>query len=116
MITDYLHIEGLKIDASIGIHDWEKKIKQLLVVDMEIAHDFSNAGDDIKNTIDYDALCQHITELVQSRQFNIIETVAQLIVTSIESTFNIKAMTVRVSKPHAIASANNISVVVKRGT
>jgi 7,8-dihydroneopterin aldolase/epimerase/oxygenase len=110
---DYLRIEGLRIETRIGIHDWEKKINQVLLLDIEIPSDFSQTNDTLKNAIDYDALCQHVTELVESNAFNLIETVAHLVLASIQKTFKIKALTIRVSKPHAISNAKNISVEIR---
>lgn len=113
-IMDYLRIEGLRIETRIGVNEWEKKINQVLLLDIEIPSDFSQTDDALKNTIDYDALCQHVTELVESTAFNLIETVARLVLESIQKTFKIKALNVRVSKPHAISNAKNISVELRR--
>ena len=107
---DYLRIEGLRIETRIGVHDWEKKIKQILLLDIDIPSDFSQTDDALKKTIDYDALCQHVTELVETSDFNLIESVGQHVLTAIQKTFQIKALTIRVSKPHAIHNAKNISI------
>ena len=107
---DYLRIEGLRVETRIGIHAWEKKINQVLLVDLDIPKDFSKTNDAIENTTDYDALCQHVTELVQSKHFNLIETVASEVLDSLETHFKLKNTTVRVSKPHAIHNAKNICV------
>jgi 7,8-dihydroneopterin aldolase/epimerase/oxygenase len=109
---DYLYIEGLRIETRIGVHAWEKKINQVLLLDIKIPRDFSQTEDSLTHTIDYDALCQHVTELVESNHFNLIETVAQQALTSIQKTFNIQNLTIRVSKPHAINNAKNISIEI----
>ncbi len=113
---NYLRIEGLRIETRIGVHAWEKKINQVLLIDIEIPIDIpknsSPSQDVLENTVDYDALCQHVTELVTSNSFNLIETVAQQVLTSIQATFKVQALTLRVSKPHAIHNAKNISVEI----
>ena len=38
---DYVFIEGLEIEALIGIYDWERRIRQPLVFDIEMAFDLS---------------------------------------------------------------------------
>ncbi|MCH9689665.1 MAG: dihydroneopterin aldolase [Gammaproteobacteria bacterium] len=106
---DYLRIEGLRIETHIGVHAWEKTIKQVLLLDIELPKDLSQTKDTLKNTIDYDALCQHVTEFVESNAFNLIETVAHQVLKSIQKTFEHQAMTIRVSKPDAIHNAKNIS-------
>lgn len=111
---DCLQIEGLRVETHIGIHAWEKKIKQILLFDIEIPLDFDKIADNIEQTIDYDALCQHVTTFVETHAFNLIETVAHEVIASIQNTFHIQALTLRVSKPHAISNAKNISVQVKK--
>lgn len=113
-MTDTLRIEGLKIETRIGVHDWEQKINQLLRIDIELPFNFKKVKDDIKKTIDYDAICQHVTELTGSQPFRLIETVAETIASSIQTTFGIKTIKVCVSKPHAIANAANVSVEIFR--
>ncbi|MDX2346839.1 MAG: dihydroneopterin aldolase [Legionella sp.] len=109
---DYLYIEGLRVETRIGVHDWEKKINQVLLIDIKIPRDFSKLDDALENTVDYDALCQHVTKLVESNPFNLIETVAHQIIASIQSTFKLQALTIRVSKPHAINNAKNIYIEI----
>lgn len=110
---DYLRIEGLRVDTRIGVHEWEKKITQTLLIDIEIPGDFSKTDDALSNAIDYDALCQHVTTLVETSHFNLIETVAHHIRASIQENFKIEALTLRVSKPHAISNARNISIEIQ---
>lgn len=113
-MNDTLSIQGLAIETRIGIHAWEQKINQLLKIDIDITTQFREVNDDINKTIDYDALCQHVTELVSSQSFRLIETVAETVILSLKSTFGIQAIRVRVSKPHAIGNAENISVCLVR--
>lgn len=113
-MNDTLSIQGLAIETRIGIHEWEQKINQLLKLDIDITTQFHEINDDINKTIDYDALCQHVTELVSSKSFRLIETVAETVILSLKSVFGIQGVRVRVSKPHAISNAENISVCLVR--
>lgn len=107
---DYLKIEGLRVETRIGVHAWEQKIDQVLLIDIEVPYDFSQSNDKIEHALDYAALCRHVTELVQSRAFQLIETVANEVWASLKKTFKLDTLTVRVSKPHAIPHAANICV------
>jgi dihydroneopterin aldolase len=53
---------GLKVDTIIGIYDWEREIKQTVILDIEMAHDIKKAAatDDIEDTLDYKAVSQHV--------------------------------------------------------
>ena len=41
---DTVFIQGLKIDTVIGIYDWESKIRQEIVLDIEMSADISTAA------------------------------------------------------------------------
>lgn len=109
-----LEISALHVTTQIGIHPWEKAIRQPLQIDISIKINMTEVQDNIDNTIDYDLLCKTITTFVESNQFNLIETVAEKIALLLEEQFKVNTYTVRVSKPHAIKNAKNISVVIDK--
>lgn len=111
---DSLHIKGLTIATRIGIHEWEQRIAQRLLIDIHIPADFSHCEDDINKTIDYDKLCQVVTRHVESRSFKLIETVADTVAGLLKQEFPISEVTVQVNKPHAIKNAGDIVVTVTR--
>lgn len=112
---DQLEITALRTKTRIGIHAWEQKILQDLVFDIHIPIECAHCNDDLANTIDYDALCQTVISFVESNSFRLIETVAEEVVKLIKTHFSqITTLTVRVSKPHAIPAAGNISLTITR--
>ena len=52
---DIVFIQGLKIDTVIGIYDWEREIRQEIVLDLEMSADIKAASetDHIDQTLDY---------------------------------------------------------------
>lgn len=111
---DTLNITGLSVATKIGVHAWEQKINQQLLININIPSDFSGCEDNLANTIDYDALCQKVTHFVESQAFQLIETVADKVAGLIKAEFKVSAVTVAVSKPHAVKNAGMIQVVVTR--
>jgi dihydroneopterin aldolase len=111
---DSLHIQGLSVTTRIGAYDWEQRICQLLLIDITIPADFAACEDDLSNTIDYTKLCQQVTNYVESHSFRLIETVADHVAQLIKNEFNLKQLTIRVSKPQAIKNARDIQVTVTR--
>lgn len=109
-----IEIKALSALTQIGIHPWEKAIQQPLLIDICLDINIMQIYDNLTNTIDYDALCKAVTTFVEANQFNLIETVAEKITLLIEEQFKVSKLTVRVSKPHAIKNASNISVIVER--
>lgn len=114
--TDTLHISALNVATQIGVHAWEQRIKQTLLIDIIIPFDFSACEEDLSKTIDYDALCQKVTQYVESRSFQLIETVANTVAALIQNEFNVTELTVKVSKPHAVKNAGMIQVVAHRSS
>ena len=111
---DTLNITALNVTTKIGVHAWEQRINQQLLLNISIPFNFEDCDDKLENTIDYDALCTTITEFVESKSFQLIETVAQQVAELIKQEFKATQATVAVSKPHAIKNAGSIQVVVTR--
>lgn len=111
---DQLEIKGLTAMTRIGVHSWEQQIDQRLSIDILIPGDFSNCNDSLAQTIDYDLLCQRVTDYIESNSFQLIETVADSVAALVKDTFQVECLTVSVSKPHAIKNASDIRVTVLR--
>ncbi|WP_131781076.1 dihydroneopterin aldolase [Legionella gresilensis] len=111
---DRLEITGLTIATKIGVHTWEKRIVQRLVLNISIPTNFNDCNDDINKTIDYAKLTELVTTFVESNSFNLIETVADNVAQLIKKEFSLNEVTVSVSKPHAIKNATDVRVCVNR--
>lgn len=111
---DSLLIENLSLETRIGVHDWEQRIMQRLLISITINRDFSTCDETLANTIDYAALCQQIGHFVTSNQFQLIETVANQIATLIKTNFLCDTVTVKVNKPQAIPNASAVCISVTR--
>ncbi|WP_028388246.1 dihydroneopterin aldolase [Legionella fairfieldensis] len=111
---DSLHIKGLSIATRIGVYAWEQQITQPLLLDITIPADFSTCQDKLAHTIDYAALCNRVTDYIESNAFCLIETVAEQVAALIKNEFNINQITIAVSKPHAVKNAANVQVTVTR--
>jgi len=113
-LVDKLHISALSTMTHIGVHAWEQRILQQLLLDIRISIDISSCNNLLANTIDYDKLCQSVTSFVESNTFTLIETVAENVAKLIKDEFLVKELTISVSKPHAIKNAGNICVTINR--
>jgi 7,8-dihydroneopterin aldolase/epimerase/oxygenase len=111
---DTLNIRALSVSTKIGVYAWEQRINQRLLIDISIDTDFSTCQDNLSNTIDYEALCKSVTHYIESKSFQLIETVAHEVADLIQKEFNTVQLTVGVSKPNAIKQAENIQVIVRR--
>ncbi len=59
---DTVFIEDLRIETVIGIYDWERKIRQVVALDLEMAFDNRKpaASDRIEDTLDYKAVSKRL--------------------------------------------------------
>ena len=113
---DKVLIEGLTVLTTIGVYEWEKAIKQKLILDLEMSWDNKPAGesDDVSLCLDYFLVSQSITSFIQSTQFELIECVAERVAQLVIQKFSVQWLKVKVSKPGAIANASNVAVVIER--
>lgn len=113
---DRVLIEGLTTLATIGVYEWEKTIKQKLILDLEMAWDNQPAGenDDVALCLDYFKVSQAVTNFITSTAFELIESVAERVAQLIIQQFAVKWIKIKVSKPSAIANATNVAVVIER--
>ncbi len=117
MALDTVFIEQLEVITTIGVYDWEKTIKQKLVLDIEMAHDNAPAGstDDIDLALDYAKVTQAVTEHIEQGTFLLVERVAEEIAQLILTRFSVPWVKVRLTKPGAVAQAKGVGVMIERG-
>ncbi|MDN5864929.1 MAG: dihydroneopterin aldolase [Gammaproteobacteria bacterium] len=115
---DRVLIEELKLEATIGVFEWEKRIRQRLLLDLELATDAARAAasDDIADARDYKAITQRVRALVEGGKFQLVETVAEAVARLIIEEFGVRWLRVTVRKPGAVTGAKNVGVVIERGT
>src|SRR5689334_1752337 len=76
-----IFIRDFRLPVSIGIHDFEKKAPQTVVVNVELllARPRKAHGDRIANVLNYDKLHDGILALARSRHFNLQQTLVDAI-------------------------------------
>lgn len=114
---DIVYIKDLRIDTTIGIYDWEREIKQTLVLNVEMGHDNRPAGgsDNIDDTLDYFAISRRLIEFVENSQMLLIERVAECCASILLNEFGVKWLRLSVGKPGAVPEASDVGVVIERG-
>lgn len=115
-VRDIVFIEGLSCEASIGVFDWERDIKQTLLLDLELGLDFSKAAasDKIDHAVSYAEVSEHVIELVQSKHHDLLEHLAEKISQSVMHTFPIDTLRIKLAKPGAVKEAKSVGVIIER--
>ncbi|MDX2318983.1 MAG: dihydroneopterin aldolase [Moritella sp.] len=114
---DIVFIEKLEVFTTIGVYDWEKEIIQRLVFDLQMAHDNrpSALTDDITKALDYSAVSKVVTDFAQGNIFELVETMAEQVAELLMTTFGIPWLSLKLSKPGAVANAATVGVYIERG-
>ncbi|MBX3726491.1 MAG: dihydroneopterin aldolase [Xanthomonadales bacterium] len=114
---DTVFIEGLEVDTVIGIYDWERRIRQPLRFDIEMAFDNTvPAGtDDIADTLDYKAVSKRLVGFVEASDFGLVETLAERCAEIIQREFGVSWLRLRLRKPGAVRGAVAVGVCIERG-
>ena len=115
-MQDKIFLQGLEARCRIGIFDWERKIRQKVVIDLEFPADTRKAArrDRVEDTVDYKRIAKHALAYVGKSRFGLIETLAEKLARSILEEFPVPALKLRVSKPGAIRGARNVGVEILR--
>ena len=115
---DIVYLRKLQVDAVIGIHDWEREIRQTLVLDLEMASDTRLAAqtDSITDALDYQAVAERISQFVRSSNFQLVETLAEACAQIILQEFDVSWLRLSIGKPTAIDNARTVGVTIERGT
>lgn len=114
---DRTSIEGLRVDASVGVYDFEYGIKQTLVIDVNAYADLQVAGqtDALEHAVDYDRISAICRSVVKDRHHKLIEAIAGRIADGVLAALApVQAVDVRVAKPGAVPDAVTVAVEIHR--
>ncbi len=114
---DRIFITDLRVDAIVGIWDWERAMTQSVSIDLEMDWDISQAArtDDIDATLDYRAVSKRVAALVEESRFRLIETMAEHIAELLQKEFSVTWLRVSIHKPSAVRGARDVGVRIERG-
>ena len=115
-MKDKIFLEGLEASCKIGIFDWERKVRQKIIVDLEFPAPVRKAAqkDRIQDTADYKNIAKHTLNFIETSQFFLIETLAERLARSLIKNFKLPKITLKLSKPGAIRHAKNVGVLITR--
>ncbi len=112
---DKISIRGINVLGHHGVDEAERQVGQRLVIDVDLYQDLEPAiaGDDIRRTINYEAVCALVEKVAGEEEFLLLESLASEIAKRILETFNPEVVTVRVRKMNIPISTRVGSVEVE---
>ena len=113
---DIVFIRDLRIETVIGVYDWERKIRQTISLDLEMATDIrpAAASDHIDDTLDYKSVAKRLIQFVGDSEFQLVETLAQRCADILLNEFQVPWLRLRLSKPGAVTGSQDVGVLIER--
>ena len=114
---DIVFVEDLRIETVIGIYDWERKIRQTVALDLEMAFDNRKPAstDKIEDTLDYKAVSKRLIAFVEGAHFELVETLAEKCAQIVREEFRVPWLRLKLSKPGAVRGSKAVGVIIERG-
>ncbi len=114
---DRIFLSEMKIETTVGIWEWEKRIKQQVIIDIEMSADIKKAAasDQIEDTLNYKAVAKSVRKLVEESSFQLVETMAEKISELVIGEHNVSWVRVKVNKPGAIRGSKGVGIIIERG-
>lgn len=114
---DRIFITALAAETIIGIHDWEREVRQRVEVDLEMWVDLAAAAksDAIEDTLNYKSVAKRVLAFVQESRFRLVEALAGEIARIVLTEFKVARVRVTLHKPGAVRHSKDVGVVVERG-
>jgi 7,8-dihydroneopterin aldolase/epimerase/oxygenase len=116
-LMDKIFIRGLKTEAIIGIFDWERQIKQTVILDIEMSIDVRKAArsDSIEDTMNYKKVAKRVLTFVEESAFHLVETLAERTAMLILDEFAVAEVRIALSKPGAVRNSRDVGIILERG-
>ena len=113
---DKIFIHALKTEAIVGIFDWERQVKQTVLMDLELSADIRKAAlsDSIDDTVNYKRVAKRVLAFVAASQFHLVETLAEHVAMLMLEEFGVAWVGISLSKPGAIRNSRDVGVVLER--
>jgi dihydroneopterin aldolase len=116
--VDIIFIRDLRVETVIGVYDWERQIKQIVSIELEMGADIHRAAqtDAIEDTLDYKAVAKRLIEFVGTSSFSLVETLGERIAEIVMNEFQVPWVRLGLSKPGAVSGSREVGIIIERGS
>ncbi len=114
---DIVFIQDLRVETLIGVYDWERKIKQTISLDIEMATDIaaSAKSDRIEDALSYKTVAKRVAEFVAESEFELVEALAEKVCQIIREEFSVPWVKLTLHKLGAVRGSKSVGVILERG-
>ena len=113
---DKIFLTGLTVECVVGIWEWERQVKQTVVLDIEMAADIRRAAksDRIDDTIDYKKVSKRLLSFVGDSQFQLVETLTERVAEIVVKEFHVPWVKVKLNKQGALRGSKDVGIIIER--
>jgi 7,8-dihydroneopterin aldolase/epimerase/oxygenase len=113
---DRIFVHGLTTECVIGFIDWERRVKQTVVVDLELSADCRRAAltDEVADTLDYRKVVKRVLAFIEASECHLIETLAERLARVVLEEFGLEWVRISLSKPGAFRHSRDVGVTLER--
>lgn len=113
---DRVFLRGLTAECIIGFIDWERRVRQTVVVDLEVPVDCARAAltDEVSDTVDYKKVAKRVLAFIEASEFKLVETLAHRLAMLLLEEFGLEWVRLQVNKPGAIRNSRDVGVMIER--
>jgi len=113
---DRVFLRGLTAECIIGFIDWERRVRQTVVVDLEVPVDCARAAltDEVADTVDYKKVAKRVLAFIEASEFKLVETLAHRLAMLLLEEFGLEWVRLQVNKPGAIRNSRDVGVMIER--
>lgn len=113
---DIVYLRDLRIPTVIGVFEWERRVRQTVALDLDMAADIARAAqsDDLVDALDYKAVAKRLIVFVEESRFQLVETLAERVAQLVLTEFDVAWVRVRVNKTGAVRGARDVGVIIER--
>lgn len=113
---DTIFLRGLAVECIIGFIDWERRVKQTVVIDIELPVDCRRASisDEVEDTLDYKKVAKRVIAFVEASEFKLVETLAHRLALLLLEEFGAEWIRLSVNKPGAIRGSRDVGMSIER--
>jgi dihydroneopterin aldolase len=113
---DTIFIREFRVEAWVGIYEWEIQRAQTLELDIEIGMPDAKAGqsDEIGDTVHYGQVVERVVKELSEKRFNLLEALAEHICNVITGDFRAPWVRLSVAKLGHIRNVRRVGVTLER--
>ena len=114
---DIVFLHGITVECVIGVWEWERRIKQVITIDLDMAADVRRAAgtDQLEDTLDYKAVAKRVMAFAGASEYQLVESLAEKVAGILLEEFGIPWCRVRLNKGRAVRGAQSVGVIIERG-